>query len=297
MAFIYDMLHVTLHAQKRWSAPTNFAFTLDSPVVPVYPAELRRLAFAIPIVLHKVGSSIQPVALIDNHWLMNDCMDAEGTWLAEACPQVLSMHPFRLAFDHTKNTSGLMVARDVQIVNPEADFAFFNADSEQSAEVRAVIRRFQILNQGTDMLRAAAQRLFASGFVLPLAMPAIPSVRAPRGTFYILDAERFLSDGKSLLETSPKERGIMVRLAGAMLISQRRLARGIRQQAMIESPAFGVSQGLPLDALHTIQTTATAAEDSDDSALLPTSGHEFLIDDDAVMTFDFTATGSVFHSG
>lgn len=297
MSFAYDPLHFALQKDLRWSSPRNFDFLEAKAFLPVFPAELRRLAGVLPLAVRRLGERLTPVALVGDDWAIQPMLDGDGAWMARLMPQALLVHPFRLVEDSAAAGPVVMVARDARCVGKEGANSFFSEHGSLSEPAERMLRRLRLLQASRGALDAAARRLFEKGLLMPLPEPATDVVRKPvaraRETFLTLDPEAF--DGLSATELDGEADGgaFVLRLAVALRVSHQHLPAPILMRLRpAVKPGELTRSVLDLFA-KTRRTDALPKPDvepADDSL-------RFLVDEEAVLRFDFTASGSVFDRG
>jgi hypothetical protein len=299
MSFAYDPLHFALQKDVGWSIPETFDFLATTPYVAICPAELRRLASVLTIAVRQLGERLTPVVLVGDEWVSRPVLTDEGRWALRIMPQALAVHPFRLAWDASLPDPVVMVARDRRCVGEGGRFPFFTEHAQVSDAVLRVMRRLRLLEASRQALDAAARWLFDKGLLAPLPEPASEkaartAIRA-RERFLTLDAEKFEALGATANHDILQEGGFIMRLAVSLRVSQQHLPRPllVRLRPLVEPEQLARSvQYLLVPKERAIAANPDLPQPAPGRDALP-----FLVDDDAVLRFDFTASGSVFNRG
>jgi hypothetical protein len=296
MRFVYDPLHYALHHAILWSPPMHFGFARETEFVPVFPAEIRRLSTSLPIVVRRQRGTCRSVALLGENWVNREVMGEDGDWRLPTMPQTLAVHPFRMVLDDTSQERILTVARDRDCVNEQARWPFFDNLAQPTAPVRRMMRRLTILENGLTAFDRSAALLDRMDVLIPLEQPASANVaRRSNADFATVDLERFARIDAAELIATGEDLPILMRLVGAMTVSQRKLAAPVlkRLRPVVDNDQLTRSV---MDLLTRFEASTGDAVDSG-AKRAPAHDLEFLVDDDAVLKFDFTASGSVFRSG
>jgi hypothetical protein len=296
MRFVYDPLHYALHKDVSWTPPQLFAFAREVEFVPVFPAEIRRLSASLPIVIRRQRGTYKVVALMGGTWVNREVIGDDGDWRLPTIPQLLAVHPFTMIFDDTSQQRIVMVARDRDCVNDHGRWPFFDSLAQLTPPVRRMIRRLTVLENRLDAFDSCASTLDRLGVLRPLEVPASTSMgRRSNADFAALDLELFAKIDPRELQAVGDNLPILMRLAGAMAVSQRRLAAPVLQRFR---PMVDPAQ---LDKSVLSLLTRFEASKADGAAGIENPAAigelEFLVNDEAILKFDFTASGSVFRSG
>ncbi len=299
MRFGHDPLHYAFQKDLTWSFRERFQGLDETGHLPVFAAELRRLAPRLPLAIRETATGIEPVVLVADQWLARAALDDEGRWLSGTMPQALAVHPFKVIGEAESDRRVPVVAQDDACVGTGFTYRFFEPSGEMSLDVRRVIRRLHLLENGRDRLAQCAKWLREHDLLTALPEAAAGQVVQRRRVlerFWTVSPEKVYEISPAMFLVSGDNLPILTRLMAALLVSQRALPMPIRKKIMTAGAPSASDRMAKIVFAHQADNT-DAAGASSEGCISQNPDDSFLVDDSAVLQFDFTASGSVFNRG
>ncbi len=180
-----------LHAKLRLSAPVNFAFTAEAPVVPLLSAEFADAAREYPIVfLRTAEQGLQPVALTGEPGGQNVYLDGSGRWNARYVPAYVRRYPF--VFAQTASDQFTVCIDEACPEFGESGAPLFEGTGQPTSMLQQVFALLSEFQRQAQFTQSFVQRLEASDLLIEATAKADLKDRslALRG-FWMVDETRF----------------------------------------------------------------------------------------------------------
>jgi hypothetical protein len=157
------------HGGKAWRRPDNYSFATTEAFVPVVGTELAQAARTMPIAFLEQSGSFMLVAVLSLAPNQNWFVGPNGQWLGTYIPALFRAYPFRMLRKSNSEDLVLCVAEEAALAG-NADGggeAFFDADGNLTASVRAVVDFLGHIERNRIATTAAVSALAEVGAIRP----------------------------------------------------------------------------------------------------------------------------------
>ncbi|PPD16079.1 MAG: hypothetical protein CTY25_03655 [Methylobacterium sp.] len=202
-----------------WSRPGEFSCFDELLSAPIADTELLHLSHYGPIAI-RYGAGPDVVLLLHSSLHQAPLLSPERRWLPPYAPMAIRALPFRRGAEPEEPEVALALATD-----GDARFALRGADGKPGPEFAMALDLLQRLGRGSARLANAAKLLIAADLLVPLYAPE----SHPDETLLTVSAERLRALGPRRVAALTADANLAFELAGAMLFSQRWLAKGVIQ--------------------------------------------------------------------
>lgn len=253
------------HAKRAWQRYTNYSFAAQDHLVPLLAAELSSALPQMPLAFVPVDGRYLLVAVTALTPGQNHYVAPNGQWLAAYVPAALRGYPFRLIKPADQGPdadavlcviedSGLLV--DPAAAAPAGAEAFFDADGQPSAALRAVLDFLTQIERNRRATETAVAALAAAGLIQPWALSTTRdgATLPVEGLFRIDEAALNQLDAEALLDLRNRG-GLAIAYAQLLAMGQFKVLERLQatqaewraQQSAQATPA-SVPAGLPVSA-------------------------------------------------
>jgi len=157
------------HGQKRWLAPTSYAFAAAEMVVPIVAAELAHTAFTMPCAFLEREGHYTLVGILSAVVNRNMFVAPDGRWIGSYVPAALRLHPFRML--PAGGTDNLLLCVDEEsklVVDGDAPGEpFFDQQGNPSPAFKAVFEAATALERNRKLTEAAVAALAHANVIRP----------------------------------------------------------------------------------------------------------------------------------